>query len=92
MMELRAWLNDKKSIEGLAVSFDDETGNLEGTLDMNMYYMVGTGKDHTPATIPTVPTGVSNVFRAENIKVVTDAEGVSGFTAEGEENSESESE
>ena len=39
-----------------------------------MYYMVGTGKEHTPATIPSVPTGVSNVFRAENAKVMLEGE------------------
>ncbi len=66
--------NDKKSIEALSASFNTETGNLEGNLNMNMYYMVGSGKDHAPATIPSVPTGVSNVFRTDNTKVVTEGE------------------
>ena len=79
--------NDKKSIEAVSASFNPETGNLEGNLNMNMYYMVGTGKDHTPATIPTVPTGVSNVFRAENAKVITDGE-VAALKEAAEENSE----
>ncbi len=66
--------NDKKSIEAVNASFNPETGNIEGTMNMNMYYMIGTGKDHTPATIPSVPTGVSNVFRAENAKVMMEGE------------------
>ena len=66
--------NDKKSIEAVSASFNPETGNIEGTMNMNMYYMVGTGKEHTPATIPSVPTGVSNVFRAENAKVMLEGE------------------
>ncbi len=82
--------DDKKSIEGLSASFNEETGNLEGTLDMNMYYMVGTGKDHVPATIPSVPTGVSNVFRSTNTKVVTEAEGPTGPAEETEEKTEKE--
>ena len=66
--------NDKKGIQALSASFNPETGNIEGNMNMNMYYMVGTGKEHTPSTIPTVPTGVSNVFRAENTKVITEGE------------------
>lgn len=76
--------NDKKSIEGLSASYDDTTGNLVGSMDMNMYYMVGTGKDHVPATIPSVPTGVSNVFHSNNTKVITEAEIAAGAVAEAE--------
>ena len=70
--------NDKKSIEGVTAAYNTETGNLEGTLDMNMYYMVGTGKDHVPATIPSVPTGVSNVFRTTNTRVITELDEAAG--------------
>ncbi|MBO4845634.1 MAG: hypothetical protein J5525_04930 [Lachnospiraceae bacterium] len=66
--------NDKKSIEGIMAAYNEETGNIEGTLDMNMYYMVGTGKDHIPATIPSVPTGVVNPYHASNTKVITESE------------------
>ena len=61
--------NDKKSIEGIMAAYNEETGNIEGTLDMNMYYMVGTGKDHTPAKKQSVPTGVANPYHASNTKV-----------------------
>ncbi len=77
--------NDKKSIEGVVASFDAETGNLVGSLDMNMYYMIGTGKEHTPATIPTVPTGASNLFRAGNTRVITDAEIEAGYVPASDE-------
>lgn len=56
--------NDKKSIEGLNVSYDTTSGNLVGTLDMNMYYMNGTGNDYKPTPIPSVPTGITNPFRS----------------------------
>ena len=75
--------NDKKSIGSLDVSYNEETGNLEGTLGMNMYYMVGTGKDHTPATIPSVPTGVSNVFHSNNTKVMTESDIAAGASVDG---------
>lgn len=78
--------NDKKSIESVNISFDESTGNLTGSMNMNMFYMNGTDKEYVPYTIPTVPTGVENVFRSTNTEVVTDAEGVSDFeTAEDEE-------
>ena len=71
--------NDKKSIEGLTAEYNVETGNIEGTLDMNMYYMVGTGKDHVPATIPSVPTGVANPYHSSNTKVITEMDIAAGF-------------
>lgn len=74
--------NDKKGIQGITAAYNTETGNLEGSLNMNMYYMVGTGKDHVPATIPSVPTGVSNVFRTTNTKVITEADEAAGLVPE----------
>jgi len=76
--------DDKKSIETINVAYSEETGNLEGSMAMNMYYMVGTGKEHTPATIPSVPSGVSNVFHANNTKVVTESDLAAGATVEAE--------
>jgi len=78
--------DEKKSIENFAIAFDQSTGNLVGTIDINMYYMTGTGKEYTPATIPSVPTGVANVFGATNTEVVSDdADAVSEFGEEGGE-------
>jgi len=76
--------DDKKSIEGINVAFDDTTGNLEGTLDVNMYYMVGTGKDYKPYVIPSVPTGITNVFHSTNTEVVLEAEEAPSVAGEGE--------
>lgn len=66
--------DDKKSIQALSVAYDGSTGNLVGTLDMNMYYMNGTGDEYKPYSIPAVPTGITNPFRS-----------VDTLTAEGEE-------
>lgn len=68
---------DKKSIENLAVSYDTQTGNLVGTIDINMYYMVGTGNEYKPYTIPSVPTGVTDVFHSNDI--LSDGSDISGF-------------
>lgn len=71
--------NDKMSIESLSASYDGTTGNLIGSIDINMYYMNGTGNEYVPATIPTVPTGVADIFHSES--TLTDGSDVSSFEA-----------
>lgn len=66
--------DDKKSIEALKVDFNPTNGNLEGAIDINMYYMVGTGNEVEPVVIPQPATGVSNVFRAANEEVIKQGE------------------
>lgn len=71
--------NDKMSIESITASYDGTTGNLIGTIDVNMYYMSGSGNEYVPATIPTVPTGVADIFHSES--TLTDGSDVSNFDA-----------
>ena len=56
-------LNDKNSIETFEVSYDREDGILQGSVGMKLYYLEGTGKEYQPYFIPSVPTGVEDVFR-----------------------------
>lgn len=72
--------NDKMSIENISASYDGTTGNLVGTIDVNMYYMSGSGNDYVPATIPTVPTGVADIFHSES--TLSEGADVSGFEGE----------
>ena len=53
---------DRKGIDTMNLAFDSETGNLMGTMNMNQYYMVGTGKDYQPLAIPAMNRGVDDVF------------------------------
>lgn len=79
--------NNKKSIENLIIGYDGTTGNLVGTIGINMYYMNGTDNEYVPATIPTVPTGVADVF--DSVDKLVDTAGVSDYEAEeSEEDSE----
>lgn len=55
-----------KSIEGMSLSFDSESGNLIGSLDLNQYYMMGLDKEYQAIKIPTVPKGVRDVFHTVN--------------------------
>lgn len=58
--------SEKKSIEGMSLAFDSETGNLMGSLDLNQYYMMGLEKEYQAVTIPAVPKGVHDVFHTVN--------------------------
>lgn len=75
--------NDKKSINSITTAYDGGTGNLVGSININMYYMRGTGNEYVPYTIPTVPTGVVDVFRS--VDMLTDAADVSEFGEGAEE-------
>lgn len=55
-----------KSIEGMSLTFDSESGNLMGSLDLNQYYMMGLDKEYQAIKIPTVPKGVRDVFHTVN--------------------------
>lgn len=58
--------SETKSIEGMSLAFDSETGNLMGSLDLNQFYMMGLEKEYQAVTIPAVPKGVSDVFHTVN--------------------------
>lgn len=57
---------DKKSIYGLTLAFDSETGNLYGNMDLDFYYMLGLEKAYEPTSVPPVRKGVPNVFHTIN--------------------------
>lgn len=84
--------NDKKSISRITAAFDAGSGNLVGAVDINMFYMKGTGNEYVPYTMPTVPTGVADVFHSTD--KLANASDVSGFgvgeDGEAEETEESE--
>ncbi len=55
--------NDRSSIETINVYYDEESGFLVGALGLRLFYLDGTGKEYQPQFIPSVPTGVEDVFR-----------------------------
>lgn len=82
---------DKKSIRNLTAAYDSSTGNLSGSIDIDMYYMVGTGNEYVPVSIPSVPTGVTDIFHSTN--TLTDTADISEFNGSEEtENSDEEAE
>lgn len=53
---------NKKAIESVSLSFDSESGNLQGTLGLAQFFMTGTEKAYTPIKVPSVRKGVDDVF------------------------------
>lgn len=54
----------KNSIFGLEISYNGETGLLEGAVGVKPYYIEGLEKEYSPTMIPAVPKGVPNLFHA----------------------------
>lgn len=54
---------ERKTIESLSVSFDNSTGNLSGTMSVNIFTLTGTNNTYEEPNIPTdIPTGTGNIF------------------------------
>ena len=58
----------RKSIDGLSLSFDAETGDLTGTLVFNMYSLTGTDATYTTPVVSNVVMGSSNIFNSAEKK------------------------
>ena len=59
--------SDKNGLQAMQVEFDSATGNLTGSFDVNLYYMVGTNKEHIATFIPSSITGVPDLFRTTGV-------------------------
>ena len=53
---------DRKSIEQMSVAFDNETGNLRGSLKISMYSLSGTDKEYQAPVVTGVTDGTQQLF------------------------------
>lgn len=53
---------DKQNVSALSLSFDQETGNLIGNLNINRYYVTGTEKVYESPDAGNIKKGVNNIF------------------------------
>lgn len=53
---------EKKSIDSLTLAYDNETGNLTGTLVVNMYSLDGVGTKYEEPAVTGVKSGTTNIF------------------------------
>lgn len=55
---------DKKSIEEVSLTYNEETGLISGTMTSNFYYMQGTDEVYETPDVSGVSVGTSNPFRS----------------------------
>lgn len=80
----------RKSIDGLSLSFDAETGDLTGTLVFNMYSLTGTDATYTTPVVSNVVMGSSNIFNSAEKKTAIQNEKAAQKAAEESEETASE--
>lgn len=56
--------DDKKSIEDVSITYNEENGILSGTITSNFYYLSGTDEVYSTPDVAGVPVGTSNPFRS----------------------------
>lgn len=79
-------LNDKTTIDLLDVNFDSSTGFLTGSVGIVKYYITGTDKEYVPERVPSVMTGVDDLFHTTGVDLtVKDEQKADGEDAEGED-------
>lgn len=85
---------ERRNVESVALSYDSESGNLLGTMVINLFELQGVDKEYEAPNIPSVPTGNTNPFGSTDTLqaagTVQDLEGTEG--AEGAEGTEGEQE
>lgn len=54
--------DERRSIEQIDLTFDDSTGNLNGTITVNNYSMTGTGNEYKKTPVEEVTIGRDNLF------------------------------
>ena len=59
---------NKKSIDVMTMSFDEETGDLSGTVTYSMYSLTGTDKTYTSPSLPGVAVGTQDLFNTAERK------------------------
>lgn len=56
--------DDKKSVEDISITYNEENGILSGSITSNFYYLSGTDKEYSTPDVAGVPVGTSNPFRS----------------------------
>lgn len=80
---------DKRNMESITLSFDNGTGKLVGTTDINMYYLLGTDEIYEEPTVRPMPQGLEDIFGTVEGGTPTDTE---DEDTEGEDSEDEDSE
>lgn len=60
---------EKCNVEEVSLSYDTETGNVSGTMSINMYHLSGKGITYQPPAIGNVNIGTKNIFGTIEIPI-----------------------
>lgn len=64
---------NKKEIETLSLTFDEKTGNLNGSMVVNMYSLTGTERTYEAPNIPGIGVGTDDLFKsADRLNTATE--------------------
>lgn len=80
--------NDRMNLQSVTLSYDGDTGCVQGTLVTNVYSMDGTGKYYELLNIPGIQLGVDDLFKSGtvlNINTGSENEYLGDASEEGEE-------
>ena len=55
-------LQERKSIQGVNISYNEAVGMLSGNMTLNTYYLLGTDKVYSEPDIPAMGMGVDTLF------------------------------
>ena len=53
---------ERESIQGVSISYNETDGMLTGNMTMNTYYLLGTDKVYSSPYIPDMQMGVDTIF------------------------------
>ncbi len=54
---------ERMNIESITMAYDTESGNLKGNLTLNLYAVIGTGKEYVAPDISGLSLGENNIFQ-----------------------------
>lgn len=54
--------SDRMSVDGVSISYNNQNGELTGSMSLNTYYLIGTDKLYSEPFIPNMRMGVETIF------------------------------
>lgn len=85
-------LSDRTTISSITAAYDNATGNISGTVNVNMYYLTNTGREYDALDVTGMSKGVPDIFRSGDATAAPTEAEVEESEEENEENEEGQEE
>lgn len=69
--------SDKKSITTVSLTFDDKTGNLDGSIVYDSYFLLGSDRPYEEIVTKTIKHGTKNIFGTVDASKINKGDGTS---------------